>query len=170
MRTALGRREWLGLSGVWLVSAARSTHDLPEMRRLGFQMVAEPNKGALYTGLRRGSIDFLSRGLHEAGVELNQYGSASPGFAVLPGLALFYPLDDCFFVAPGRDDLHQVIAQGLNKAWADGSHHSLFRRHFESQLTSLRGVTLLELKGYPVPPGLPLQRFDVRSLIPAARI
>jgi hypothetical protein len=140
--------------------------DRPEMQRLGFQIGAEKSKSALYEALRSGKVDFLSRGLHEVRNEQDAFFGPQPSLTVLPKLAMFYPLDDCFYVAAGRDDLHQAIERGLQRAWSDGSYRRLFHRFFNPLLTSLSGVPVLELKGYALPEGLSPKRFDVRSLIP----
>ncbi|MFY8016647.1 MAG: hypothetical protein ACOVN9_00925 [Inhella sp.] len=140
--------------------------DRREMQRLGFQMATETGTSALYEALRSGKVDFLSRGLHEVRNEQGPFFGPQPSLTVLPKLAMFYPLDDCFYVAASRDDLHQAIERGLQRAWADGSYRRLFQRFFGSLLESLSGVSVLELKGYALPEGLSPKRFDVRSLIP----
>lgn len=138
--------------------------DLPILQRLGFRIVTARSTEQLYAGLRNGEIDYLSRGVNELHAEMSRFGPAGAPLALLPGLALFYPLDDCFFVAPGRTELHRTLTEGLARALRDGSYAALFEQHYSKALDDLAGVRVLELKGYPTPRGLSRQRFDVLKL------
>lgn len=135
--------------------------DLPHMRQLGFRVVTARSTELLYDGLQRGEIDFLSRGVNETGSELQYFNSASASFTAVPGVLLFYPLDDCFFVSQRRDGLHEALTRGLAMARRDGSYAALFQQHFGAALTALAGSKVWALHGYPRPVGLDLKEYDV---------
>jgi len=150
---ALQQRHRLGYGQDW--------GDLPLMSQLGFRVVTARTPELLYEGLRLGQIDFLSRGLNEAPSELLRFSDAQVPLAAVPGLLLFYPLDDCFFVGPQRQVLHAQLSNGLKRAWRDGSYRRLFHHHFGSSLAGVRGARVWRLPGYPQPPGLALRDYDV---------
>ncbi len=135
--------------------------DLPLMTQLGFQVVTARSTDLLYAALRQGGIDFLSRGLNETPSELQRFSDAQVPLAAVPGVLLFYPLDDCFFVGPHRPDLRALLLDGLNRARRDGSYRRLFQRHFGASLAAVRGSRVWPLPGYPQPPGLSLRDYDV---------
>lgn len=150
---ALQQRHRLGYGQDW--------GDLPLMSQLGFRVVTARTPELLYDGLRQGQIDFLSRGLNEAPPELLRFSDPQVRLAAVPGLLLFYPLDDCFFVGPQRQALHAQLSTGLKRAWRDGSYRRLFHHHFGASLAGVRGARVWRLPGYPQPPGLALRDYDV---------
>lgn len=150
---ALQQRHRLGYGLEW--------GDLPLMQQLGFQVVTARSTELLYEGLRQGSIDFLSRGINEVSSEMLRLADPKVRLAVVPGVLLFYPLDDCFFVSPHRPELHEALSRGLALAFRDGSYAALFRQHFGEALSGVREARVWRLNGYPLPPGLPLTDYDV---------
>ncbi len=151
----LQRRYRLGYGAEW--------GDLPIMRRLGFQVVTARSTELLYDGLHRGEIDFLSRGVNETASELQYFSTAQTAFQAVPGVLLFYPLDDCYFVSQRREGLHEALSRGLTMARRDGSYAQLFQQHFGAALTALAGSRVWVLPGYPRPSGLDLKEYDVIS-------
>jgi ABC-type amino acid transport substrate-binding protein len=137
--------------------------DLPEMRRQGFRVVTAPSTRDLYVGLQQGDIDFLSRGVNETPNEVTYFSQSGPPLQAVPGLLLFYPLDDCFFVAKRRADLRDALSQGLMRAKRDRSYAQLFQQHFGASLASLAGSRVWVLRDYPRPLGLSLDHYDVLS-------
>jgi ABC-type amino acid transport substrate-binding protein len=137
--------------------------DLPEMRRQGFRVVTAPSTRDLYVGLQQGDIDFLSRGVNETPNELDHYSQTGIPLQAVPGLLLFYPLDDCFFVAKRRADLREALHHGLMRAKRDRSYAYLFHKHFGAPLTGLAGSRVWVLQDYPRPLGLSLDHYDVLS-------
>ncbi len=135
--------------------------DLPQMQGLGVRLRTAATLPELYDMLRRGEVDYLSRGLNEIDSELSLYARGEPAIAVVPGLVLHYPLDDCFFVAPRHTALHAALSEGLLLAQRDGSHAALLREHYGAQLEQLQGARTWLLTGYPVPKGLPPEQFEV---------
>lgn len=134
--------------------------DLAVMRRLGFRIKTASSTEELYAMLRKGEVDYLSRGLNEVAQELAAFGDATPRVAVVPRLLLHYPLDDCFFVAPQRPQLRDALALGLSRARADGSFAELLGRHYGEELVQVAGARTLRVPGYPQPPALPATEFD----------
>ena len=145
----------LGYGSSWL--------DADAMRALGFRVELGSSYPGLFDMLRAGRFDFLSRGVNEIEAELRDPELAGSGMVVVPGIALYYPLDDYFWVRADRTDLHAAIDRGFQRAIADGSYRALFERFHADPMAKARigERSVLHLQGYPVPPGTPLQAFDV---------
>jgi hypothetical protein len=155
----LSQRFTLGYGSDW--------GDLAVMQRLGVRLRTAPTLALLYDMLRRGEIDYLSRGLNEVEQERHFHAHFAQPVRAVPGVLLSYPLDDCFYVNPKRPDLHQALDRGLRAAQRDGSHAALMKQHYAETLAPLGGSRVLSLKGYPTPGNLPAELFDGwRGLLP----
>jgi ABC-type amino acid transport substrate-binding protein len=147
-------RYTMGYGADWL--------DRPAFAPLGFRIV----QGASYTGLfdmlRAGRFDYLNRGLNEVFAELD-HPQLGRELAVVPRIALNYPLDDYFFVRLGNRALVELLAQGLARARVDGSFDVLFQRFHGKAIerAEMGRRTVFEIGGYPVEPGTDLELFDV---------
>lgn len=148
----LGRDFTLGYVSDW--------GDLPVMQRLGVRLRTAPTLELLYEMLRRGEVDYLSRGLNEVEQERHFHNHWTVPVRAVPGVLLSYPLDDCFYVNPRRADLHQALSEGLALAQRDGSHLQLFQQHYAELLAPLGGSRVLPLAGYPAPRGLKPELLD----------
>jgi hypothetical protein len=135
--------------------------DRPAYSALGFRTVLGSSYTGLFDMLRAGRFDFLHRGVNEIWAEID-HPRLGRGLAVVPSLALRYPLDDYFWVRRGNDALATLIERGLNAARADGSFGALYERWFGTGIrrAALGQRRVLELGGYPVEPGTPLELFD----------
>jgi hypothetical protein len=136
--------------------------DLGLMRRAGFRVVTSATYSGLFRMLEAERFDLMSRGVSEVWDELDRPRLAGNGcLAVVPGIALFYPLDDYFWVNPARPDLAQAIEIGLRRARSDGSFDALFRKQYQSALRkaelSARRIFKLPLPDAGAAPAL----FDV---------
>lgn len=154
----LKRRFRLGYGRGWLDGAA--------MQALGFRVEFSTTYRGLFDMLRAGRFDVLSRGVNEIQGELRDPALAGRGMVVVPGIALYYPLDDYFWVHRDREALRDDIERGFRKALADGSYAALFTAHHAEAMAAARleERSVLHLLGYPVPPGTPLQEFDILQL------
>lgn len=134
---------------------------------LGFRMTPGSSYVGLFDMLRAGRFDYLNRGINELGPERADPRLAGRGMAVVPGIALYYPIDDYFHVSPRRPELARAIERGFERAMADGSYAALFKRHFEAAMRDARleERSIIHVSGYPVPPGTPLEDFDVLGLV-----
>ena len=130
---------------------------------MGFAIVYGNNYSGLFDMLRAGRFDYLSRGVNELPAELAEPRLAGRGLVVVPGIALYYPLDDYFWVSPRRPELHAAIERGFLRVLEDGRYAALFNRHYGRAMREARlgERSVLHLPGYPVPPGTPLEHFDV---------
>lgn len=155
---ALKRDYRLGYGQAWL--------DRGAMQSLGFRLVVIDSYVELFDGLRAGRFDYVSRGISELNTELKDRRLAGRGLAVVPGLALYYPLDDYFWVSPDKPALAADIDAGFRAALADGSYAALFARYHLPAMRDMRMQerTVLHVVGYPVPPGTPLEHFDILQL------
>lgn len=138
--------------------------DRERMEQLGFQLVLARSTEGLYELLRSGRCDLLSRGFKEVEPELQRFGKGAPALAVLPDVALHYPLDDCFFVAPQQQALHAALGEGLQRLRRDGGWLQLLRRHYGPLLRRLAMARrqIWPLPGYPAPGGLEPELLDPR--------
>ena len=141
--------------------------DREALADLGFRLSTGNNYPGLFDMLRAGRFDYLNRGVNELGPELADPRLAGNGLVVVPGIALYYPLDDYFHVTPRRPDLARAIERGFERALADGSYSALFQKHFEAAMREarLQERSIIHVSGYPVPPGTPLEDFDVLGLV-----
>ena len=141
--------------------------DREALTDLGFRLSTGNNYPGLFDMLRAGRFDYLNRGVNELGPELADPRLAGSGLVVVPGIALYYPLDDYFHVTPRRPDLARAIERGFQRALADGSYSALFQKHFEAAMREarLQERSIIHVSGYPVPPGTPLEDFDVLGLV-----
>lgn len=154
------RRLRIGVGADWAERAA--------LQALGFRLVEASSYPALFEMLRGGRIDLLGRGVTEVWDELADPRLAGSGLALVPGIALFYPIDD-YFVAPrNRLDLLQSVADGLARLVDSGDYWSLLSAHYGEALvrTGLAGRRIFELHGFGVDPGTPLDLFDALDLRP----
>lgn len=138
--------------------------DRERMEQLGFQLVLARSTEGLYELLRSGRCDLLSRGVKEVEAELQRYGAGAPRIAALPGVALHYPLEDCFFVAPQQQALQAALVDGLQRLRGDGGCLQLLSRHYGPLLRrqAMPQRQIWALPGYPAPSGLEPELLDPR--------
>lgn len=129
-------------------------NDLQAFEQLGFRVVTASSYASLFAMLMARRSDYLSRGLNEVWGEVEQAQLRGEALAVVPGLALRYPLDDYFVVRPDAPDLADALQQGLHQSQADGSYQALFEAHFGAALQRARldERLLLCVDGYPDDP------------------
>lgn len=134
---------------------------------LGFRLSTGSSYVGLFDMLRAGRFDYLNRGVNELREELADPRLAGRELVVVPGIALYYPLDDYFHVTPRRPDVARAIERGFVRALADGSYAELFHRHFDAAMRDARleERSIIHVSGYPVPPDTPLEAFDVLGLV-----
>ncbi|HET7774244.1 MAG TPA: hypothetical protein VFK82_10505 [Burkholderiaceae bacterium] len=141
--------------------------DRSEFERLGFRVVTGVSYTGLFDMLRSGRFDLFSRGVTEVYGELDN-PQLGQGLAVVPGIALSYPLDSYFYVSDRAPGVRAALERGLNRARQDGSLNALMLASYGDSLrrAALHQRRWLPVTDYAVPPGTPLQLFDLAS--PAA--
>jgi len=141
--------------------------DRDVMAGLGFRMEYGSRYTGLFEMLRAGRFDYLTRGVGELRAERQQPQLAGSGLVVVPGIALYYPLDHYFHVSPQRPALARSIERGFQRALADGSYAALFERHYGEAMREigLSERSIVHVLGYPVPSETPLEEFDVLGLV-----
>jgi len=149
----------MGYGATWL--------DREVMAGLGFRMEYGSRYTGLFEMLRAGRFDYLTRGVGELHAERQQPQLAGSGLVVVPGIALYYPLDHYFHVSPQRPALARSIQRGFQRALADGSYAALFERHYGEAMREigLSERSIVHVLGYPVPRDTPLEEFDVLGLV-----
>lgn len=145
--SAMRRELRLGLNADWA--------DLPIMRANGFKVVTAKGYDNLFAMLAAGRFDAFPRGLNEAEMELERFGSRFPDLLIEPTKALYFSFPIFFWVHPRRVELAERIEAGLQEALADGSFKALFDSHHEREIRSMaqhpREVVLL--RSDALPPG-----------------
>ncbi len=144
----------LGYGADWL--------DRGQFEQLGFKVVPGASYSGLFEMMRAGRFEYMSPGVNEIFGELD-HPELGPGLVVVPRVALFYPLDDYFFVSSVRPQLAGAIQRGLERARADGSLARLFDAHFGAALerADLGERVILHVADFKVPQGTPIELFDV---------
>lgn len=96
------------------------------MKDNGFKIVNSPNYLGIFKMLAAKRFDFISRGLHENGVEIET--QASYGLTTEQTILLKYdvPVRYCFFVNKNNKKLADRLERGLKLAQKDGSFDHLF--------------------------------------------
>lgn len=156
------------LRGALRLGYGQDWADRELMQRLGFRLELARSTEALFQMLISGRCDWLSRGVSEVDEELQRYGKLSAELAVLPDVALHYPLDDCFYVAPQQQALQLALGDGLQRARRDGSWVRLLAQHYGTQLRrhGLAQRQIWSLIGYPAPAGLDPELLDAGRWLP----
>ena len=100
--------------------------DTALLRAAGLPVVAADQLDLLFRLLQAGRFDYLPLGLNEAHSLLRQHQAVAPDAIVEPRLVLNYPFARLFFVRRGDEARRAAIAQGLGRAFEDGSFQALF--------------------------------------------
>ncbi|MBH9551660.1 hypothetical protein [Inhella gelatinilytica] len=143
--------------------------DLERMRQVGFRVEPSTSYTGLFRMLALGRFDFLSRGVNEVWAEVDHPLLVPHGIVVVPRIALFYPLDDYFYVNPQRTDVAAALETGLRRIRRDGRFTRLFMSFFGRGLerADLKRRQVYAVHGYGVEPQTPLEDFDVLQLEPS---
>ncbi|MBN8505628.1 MAG: hypothetical protein J0L58_14250 [Burkholderiales bacterium] len=157
---ALKRRFVLGYGADW--------QDAPLMRTLGFKLRVYQGYGELFQALGRGEVDYLHRGVNEVWAEMDHPTLVPHGIAVVPGLALSYPLDDYFHFGPSWHERLPQLQAGARILLESGVYRRLFMSTFGPALqrADFEGRRVLQVVGYGVAPGTPIRDFDAMRLQP----
>jgi hypothetical protein len=83
----------------------------------------------LFEMLMHGRIDYFSRGINEAPVELAARKSKFPDLALEETILLYYPWPKFFYVNKDNAKLAQRVERGLKLMIADGSLDRLFIKY-----------------------------------------
>lgn len=100
--------------------------DTKVMQANGFAVVTAVDFGLLIKMLSAKRFDYITRGMHEVGMDLRMFNSAN--LVVVPNVVLKYsvPISYGFFVRKSDEALAKRFEQGLALAKADGSLKKLF--------------------------------------------
>ena len=100
--------------------------DATLLRGAGLPVITADSLELLFRLLQAGRFDYLPLGLNEAHGFLRQYQPLAPDAIVEPHLALVYPFARLFFVRRGDEARRAAIAEGLGRAFEDGSFQAMF--------------------------------------------
>ncbi len=100
--------------------------DAALLRASGLAVVTADHISLLFKLLQAGRFDYLPLGLNEVDGLVRRYRTTSPDAVVEPHLALVYPFARLFFVRRGDEVRRAAIAEGLGRAFDDGSFQALF--------------------------------------------
>ncbi|KKL12936.1 hypothetical protein LCGC14_2530760, partial [marine sediment metagenome] len=111
-------------------------HDWPDTEILkdnGFQVSTSTSYESLYNMLIKGRGDAFPRSILEIDWELALLAETH-SITTVPNVVLNYPAAIYFFVNSQRDDLHNAIQTGLEKAYQNGEFNNLFSRYFAQSI------------------------------------
>ncbi|MBI3286385.1 MAG: hypothetical protein HYZ65_16270 [Burkholderiales bacterium] len=97
------------------------------LKNAGIPLRTAPALENLFPMLEYGRFDWLPLGLNEVYGYAQQYRSKAPHIVVDTHLILIYPFARLFYVKKGNTALRDIILDGLQKAFADGSFQELLR-------------------------------------------
>jgi len=100
--------------------------DAALLRSAGLSVVAADSLELLFRLLQAGRFDYLPLGINEVHGFLQQYQALAPDVVIEPHLALVYPFARLFFVQRGDEARRAAIADGLGRAFEDGSFQAMF--------------------------------------------
>ncbi|MGM9482736.1 hypothetical protein ACS5PN_16200 [Roseateles sp. NT4] len=100
--------------------------DAALLRGSGLPVVTADHISLLFKLLQAGRFDYLPLGLNEVHTLVRRYRASAPDVLVEPHLALVYPFARLFFVRRGDEARRAAIAEGLGRAFDDGSFQALF--------------------------------------------
>lgn len=141
--------------------------ETPVLAGLGFKHV-EGSYRNLFDLVRARRVDYTHRAVSEVWLEALDPELAGRGLAVVPGLALSYPIDDYLVGSRASFDLLGQLAAALRRALASGTYWNVFARHYGDALagTAIGTRRVLAVTGFGVDEGTPLDLFDVLDLSP----
>lgn len=122
--------------------AAGQGSDWPDaglLRAAGLRVVPADRLDLLFKLLQAGRFDYLPLGLNEVDGFLHDYQTLAPDAVIEPHLALVYPLARFFFVRRGDEVRRAAIAEGLGRAFEDGSFQAMFAADPATQGALARG-------------------------------
>lgn len=128
------------LSDLAGMTAGQGTNwpDVALLRAAGLRVASADRLGLLFSLLQAGRFDYLPLGLNEVLGFVRAHRAQAPDAVVEPRLALFYPYARLFYVRRGDETRHAAIAQGLGRAFEDGSFAALFSAHAATQEALVR--------------------------------
>lgn len=152
----------------WRLGYGSGWSDLESQRKLGFPLVVGNTYSGLFRMLASGRFDWMHRGVSEIWEEVDNPSLVTEGLTVVPGLALFYPLDNFFCVSPQRAGWLVALDRGLDRLERDGRYSRWFDAHYGQALAraAMPQRRVLQIGGYDLMPGVSLQAFDVLRRAP----
>ncbi|MTI43118.1 hypothetical protein JM93_00077 [Roseibium hamelinense] len=102
--------------------------DTSILENAGFS-VAQSDYESLFKMVYKGRIAGYARGVAEPYREVAVRAADMPGLAIDTRLLLAYPFDTFFFVGKQDKKRHDILLQGLTRAYEDGSFMTYFEGH-----------------------------------------
>lgn len=127
--TQKGRaREFEGVNSIeslrrFIAGSGLHWRDTEVLYENNLPVVTAMSKAHLYSMLKVGRFDYMSRGAYEIWDEMS---FLKEEYDLVPDVMLHYSIEYYFFVSPARKDLAERIQKGLQIAQADGSYDELF--------------------------------------------
>jgi hypothetical protein len=136
-----------------------------QLRDLGFNIVGSADYTSMFELLRSGRVDYLSRSVAEVWEEV-QNDKLAGGLAVVPGVAMFYPIDDYLAVSGSNTQMIRALETGVDQLLRNGEFWKVFNRFYRSVLTKtdISNRRILNVIGFGVDPRTQLDLFDILDL------
>lgn len=141
----LGTRFTAGFGSQW--------GDLAALQANHLGVVTTSDTSKLYAMLEGRRFDYFPRGINEVWDNLALHRAEAPDIGVERDLALYYPLVQCFVVAPGRNELAARIEKGLKILMANGTMRKLFFQFYRDAVdkAGLKSRRIFELSNPRLP-------------------
>ncbi|MBE7635932.1 hypothetical protein GUA87_03690 [Sneathiella sp. P13V-1] len=132
----------------FIIGSGEGWPDTDIFEAAGFQ-VAKSTYDNLWPMLDKERYDLFNRGLNEAATEIRQQNANGYNFAVDRNLLVTYPFDYFIYLNKKSSRLHEILTEGLDRAYKNGSFQRFFFSHpnIRAALTQfpLKKMTALEI-------------------------
>lgn len=143
-------------------------HDWPDteiLQQAGFKVETSSDFNSLFSMVQKGRADALPRSVIEIDHELKNIAA---GLSIAPGVMLYYPTAQYFFVAEDNEELAFYLEQGLRRIISNGVFDRLYYQEFGPILERLQHEQRLVifLKNPTLPANTALDKPELWQALP----
>ncbi len=143
-------------------------HDWPDteiLQQAGFKVETSSDFNSLFSMIQKGRADALPRSVIEVDQELKDVAA---GLSIAPGVMLYYPTAQYFFVAEHNEELAFYLEQGLRRIISNGVFDRLYYQEFGQILERLQHEQRLVifLKNPTLPVDTALEQSELWQALP----
>ena len=144
-------------------------HDWPDteiLRKAGFKVDTSADFNSLFNMIEKGRADAMPRSVNEIQGEL---ATIANKLNVEPGIMLYYPAAQYFFVAKHDDKLALALEYGLKQIIQNGVFDQLFNEEYGDILQQLQQEQrrIIKLDNPLLPKGTPLHQTELWQPLPS---
>lgn len=144
-------------------------HDWPDteiLKAAGFKVDTSADFKSLFAMVEKGRVDAMPRSVVEIDKEL---ANIAANLVIEPGIMLYYPAAEYFFVAQNDDELFNALEKGLKRIIANGIFDDIFNQEFGAILERLQQQQnyILKLNNPLLPVTTPLNHTELWQPLPS---